>query len=65
MFAVSGIILASAAGFNVPEEAPQTPAVKQISSEDLFDGSREIVILHNGEAYRLRITARGRLILTK
>ncbi len=49
----------------MPEEAPPTPAVKQIASEDLFDGSREIVILHNGEVYRLRITARGRLILTK
>ena len=28
-------------------------------------GDREITIEHNGELYRLRITAKGGLILTK
>ena len=31
----------------------------------LLGGGREIVLLHLGERYRLRITARDRLILTK
>lgn len=45
-----------------PDEAapPRT-----IRSEELMAGAREIVILHNGETYRLRITRNGKLILTK
>ena len=39
--------------------------VKVISTTELFKGQRELRIDHNGESYRLRITARGRLILTK
>jgi hemin uptake protein HemP len=31
----------------------------------LLQGGREVVLLHLGERYRLRITARDRLILTK
>ena len=31
----------------------------------LFQGSQEILINHNGETYRLRITKNGKLILTK
>jgi hemin uptake protein HemP len=42
-----------------------TARLKRISTEALFEGSREILISHNGETYRLRITAKGRLILTK
>jgi hemin uptake protein HemP len=32
---------------------------------DLLQGSREAVLLLDGEPYRLRITARDKLILTK
>jgi len=39
--------------------------MRRVSTRELFDGSREIQIEHNGEVYRLRITQRGRLILTK
>lgn len=48
-------------------EAPQPPrpAVRRISTKELFAGEREIAIEHNGEIYRLRITARQKLILTK
>jgi len=35
------------------------------TSLDLFKGSKEISILHNGAEYRLRITAANKLILTK
>ena len=31
----------------------------------LFRGRQEVLIAHNGETYRLRITRNGKLILTK
>jgi hemin uptake protein HemP len=37
----------------------------RIDSRDLFVGTREIVIAHGGESYRLRLTAQNKLILTK
>ena len=37
----------------------------RIDSRDLFIGTREVVIAHGGEAYRLRLTAQNKLILTK
>jgi len=40
-------------------------AQKTITSSDLFAGLHEIVILHDGVAYRLRITSNNKLILTK
>jgi hemin uptake protein HemP len=36
-----------------------------IPTDFLFQGSQEILISHNGEQYRLRITKNGKLILTK
>lgn len=36
-----------------------------ITTALLFQGSQEILINHNGEPYRLRITKNGKLILTK
>ena len=36
-----------------------------ITTALLFQGSQEILINHNGEPYRLRITKSGKLILTK
>ena len=36
-----------------------------LSSASLFRGQREIVILHHGQEYRLRITKADKLILTK
>ena len=36
-----------------------------IPTDFLFQGSQEILISHNGERYRLRITKNGKLILTK
>lgn len=38
---------------------------RRISSEQLFATGNEIVIAHNGDDYRLRITSNGKLILTK
>jgi hemin uptake protein HemP len=45
----------------LPAAEPETI----VSANDLFQGRREIVIDHDGERYRLRITRRNRLILQK
>jgi len=37
----------------------------RIDSRDLFLGTREIVIAHGADLYRLRLTSQNRLILTK
>ena len=45
--------------------APATPAPATIDVRALLGGAREIVLMLDGEAYRLRLTSRGKLILTK
>ena len=45
--------------------APLAPIRRAVASDDLFQGLRELVILHRSEEYRLRITRAGKLILTK
>jgi len=37
----------------------------RIASADLFNGRREVVIVHRGTEYRLHITKADKLILTK
>lgn len=56
----------------VPAVAPEVAAapapvqpVPRISSQDLLRGAQELWIDHGGACYRLRLTAQGRLILTK
>ena len=41
------------------------PQRRQIRSDDLFGGQREVQIEHAGEFYSLRKTSKGKLILTK
>ena len=41
---------------------PDTPV---IDIRDLLAGGREAIIVHGGERYRLRVTAKDKLILTK
>jgi hemin uptake protein HemP len=36
-----------------------------LRSEDVLQGAREVLILHGGETYRLRVTSNDKLILTK
>lgn len=40
-------------------------AGQKIDSRDLFIGTREVMIQHGSEIYRLRLTAQNKLILTK
>lgn len=37
----------------------------RIESRELFAGTREIIIAHRDDLYRLRLTAQNKLILTK
>lgn len=32
---------------------------------EILDGRQEVILVHAGERYRLRITSKGKLILTK
>ncbi|GAA0905594.1 hemin uptake protein HemP [Luteibacter anthropi] len=40
-------------------------AARRIESKNLLDGSRELVIEHQGAEYHLRLTRNDKLILTK
>jgi hemin uptake protein HemP len=50
-----------------PAEEPtiEPPPVRRVESATLFDRGREVVIVHHGQEYRLRITKSDKLILTK
>ncbi|KAB2912043.1 MAG: hemin uptake protein HemP [Dechloromonas sp.] len=45
--------------------APQTLSPSRLTVRDLMKGAREVLLEHNQQDYRLRITANGKLILTK
>ena len=44
--------------------APVREAAERISSEALLGPRKELLIVHNGREYRLRLTQNGKLILT-
>ncbi len=46
-----------------PENTPISQ--REVNSQDLMQGNREIVIRHGTEAYRLSVTRSGKLILRK
>jgi hemin uptake protein HemP len=43
---------------------PQGIEPRRVTSQSLLGSSKELVILHNGRQYRLRLTRNGKLILT-
>jgi hemin uptake protein HemP len=47
------------------EAPPSWSHRKRITTTDLMQGAREVIIVHEGEEYILRITKTGKLILTK
>jgi hemin uptake protein HemP len=49
----------------VPLRASAPVAVRRVASTNLLDGSRELVIEHQGSEYHLRLTRNDKLILTK
>ncbi len=50
---------------SLPQSAPTAVRPPRIDSQQLLKGGKELVIVHGGEEYRLRLTAAGKLILTK
>ena len=42
-----------------------SPQRKRVNSQELMANAREIEIEHVGQVYRLKLTALGKLILTK
>jgi hemin uptake protein HemP len=56
----------SGSGPTTSQDARVIPvAGHRIDSRDLFIGTREVIIHHGSEVYRLRLTAQNKLILTK
>lgn len=52
--------------FNLPRAAaPARPSLPRLRSEDLFRQSHELIIEHQGQEYRLRLTRNDKLILNK
>jgi hemin uptake protein HemP len=49
------------------EQSPAAPAgaLRRLKVSELLQGKREAILEHEGQDYRLRITANGKLILTK
>lgn len=47
------------------ERSPAGTRLKRIKVSELLRGEREVILEHDGQDYRLRITANGKLILTK
>lgn len=45
--------------------AARQPGSSVITSDELLSKGRELTIVHQGEHYLLRVTSKGRLILTK
>jgi hemin uptake protein HemP len=43
----------------------EPPSVPRVESAMLFHHGREVIIVHRGQEYRLRITKSDKLILTK
>ena len=50
---------------DTPSTARMRRATARIASTRLLRGSRELVIEHEGDEYRLRLTSNNKLILTK
>lgn len=50
---------------NQSADQPQPENCPVLQATELFRGGREVVIRHDGQDYRLRITRQNKMILTK
>jgi hemin uptake protein HemP len=48
-----------------PPDSPDATQPPVFDVRELLGGGREVIIIHAGERYRLRVTANDKLILTK
>ncbi|MFV0298992.1 MAG: hemin uptake protein HemP [Hyphomicrobiaceae bacterium] len=44
---------------------PSSSQLRRIPLQQILQGAREVIIEHDGQDYRLRVTSRGKLLLTK
>lgn len=47
------------------QKPPAPDSRRLISSDEILAGSEEVLIVHEGQTYRLRVTRSGKLILHK
>jgi hemin uptake protein HemP len=50
---------------SMPGHATAVAKMRRLKVSELLAGEREVILEHDGQDYRLRITANGKLILTK
>jgi hemin uptake protein HemP len=50
---------------SLPRPRPANVVRPRVKVSELLEGGREAILEHDGQDYRLRITANGKLILTK
>ena len=55
----------SSEGRALGQQDSEPAGIQTLTTEVLFAGQEEIILLHNGAPYRLRITRQNKLILTK
>ena len=55
---------ADSANNGAPGSGRNVVSKRQLTSQELLGGSIEPIILHEGDEYRLRLTTKGKLILT-
>jgi hemin uptake protein HemP len=48
-----------------PSHSPDAAQTPVFDVRELLGGGREVILVHGGERYRLRVTANDKLILTK
>ena len=48
-----------------PHHLQRSAAQPRLKSQDLFRGTHELIIEHQGQEYRLRLTRNDKLILNK
>lgn len=48
-----------------PGHTHPQPPLRRIPVADLLAGAEQVILLHQGQEYRLRVTRAGKLILTK
>jgi hemin uptake protein HemP len=46
------------------QPTPAAPTTPRYAAEQLFAGARQVIIVHGGREYCLRLTAANKLILT-
>lgn len=64
--AVSGRLVRPLSPLSLRSRKPESaPDARRVSSQSLLDGGRELVIVHQGNEYHLRLTRNDKLILTK